>query len=79
MSFLESVFSFVFGDGDPNVDFEEKRWQMVRFDARPKVTFVALGTCKPSAVQPLCGQSKKVVKLIISVSVAVCVQLCVTL
>ena len=29
MSFLESVFSFVFGDGDPNRDFEEKRWQMV--------------------------------------------------
>lgn len=29
MSFLESVFSFVFGDGDPNRSFEEKRWQMV--------------------------------------------------
>ena len=31
MSFLESVFSFVFGDGDPNRDFEEKLWQMVSF------------------------------------------------
>lgn len=29
MSFLESIFSFVFGDGDPNREFEEKRWQMV--------------------------------------------------
>ena len=29
MSFLESVFSFVFGDGDPNREFEDKRWQMV--------------------------------------------------
>jgi len=29
MSFLESVFSFVFGDGDPNREYEEKRWQMV--------------------------------------------------
>ena len=30
MSFVESIFSFVFGDGDPNVDFEERRWQAVR-------------------------------------------------
>ena len=30
MSFLESVFSFVFGDGDPNQDYDERRWQMVR-------------------------------------------------
>ena len=29
MSFVESIFSFVFGDGDPNVDFEERRWQAV--------------------------------------------------
>ena len=30
MSFVESIFSFVFGDGDPNAEFEERRWQMVR-------------------------------------------------
>jgi hypothetical protein len=35
MSFVESIFSFVFGDGDPNVDFEERRWQAVR--AQPSV------------------------------------------
>ncbi len=29
MSFVESIFSFVFGDGDPNAEFEEQRWQMV--------------------------------------------------
>ncbi len=29
MSFLEAVFSFVFGDGDPNEDFEERRWRAV--------------------------------------------------
>ena len=29
MSFVESIFSFVFGDGDPNAEFEERRWQMV--------------------------------------------------
>lgn len=29
MSFLEAVFSFVFGDGDPNVDFERRRWEAI--------------------------------------------------
>lgn len=29
MDFVESIFSFVFGDGDPNEDFEERRWQTV--------------------------------------------------
>ncbi|MGB3495168.1 MAG: hypothetical protein WBA57_20735 [Elainellaceae cyanobacterium] len=29
MNFLESVFSFLFGDGDPNADLEERRWQYV--------------------------------------------------
>ncbi|MFM7439733.1 MAG: hypothetical protein ACKO2V_14220, partial [Snowella sp.] len=27
MNFLESVFSFLFGDGNPNYNLEEKRWQ----------------------------------------------------
>merc|ERR1712137_488581 len=30
MSFFESVYSFVFGDGDPNKQIrEERRWQLV--------------------------------------------------
>ena len=29
MNFLESVFSFLFGDGDPNADLEEYRWQAI--------------------------------------------------
>jgi hypothetical protein len=29
MSFLEAVFSFLFGDGDPNADLEERRWQSI--------------------------------------------------
>ena len=29
MNFLESVFSFLFGDGDPNADLEEHRWQAI--------------------------------------------------
>lgn len=29
MNFLEAIFSFLFGDGDPNADLEEKRWQTI--------------------------------------------------
>lgn len=29
INFLEAVFSFLFGDGDPNVDLEERRWQAI--------------------------------------------------
>lgn len=29
MNFLEAVFSFLFGDGDPNADLEERRWQSI--------------------------------------------------
>ncbi|NJL00041.1 MAG: hypothetical protein HC838_12965 [Spirulinaceae cyanobacterium RM2_2_10] len=29
MSFLDAVFSFLFGDGDPNADLEQRRWQAI--------------------------------------------------
>lgn len=29
LNFLEAVFSFLFGDGDPNADLEERRWQTI--------------------------------------------------
>lgn len=29
MKFLESIFSFLFGDGNPNADLEERRWQEI--------------------------------------------------
>ncbi|MGB3613952.1 MAG: hypothetical protein WBA10_09175, partial [Elainellaceae cyanobacterium] len=29
MNFLEAIFSFLFGDGNPNADLEERRWQTV--------------------------------------------------
>ncbi|KAJ0028584.1 hypothetical protein Pint_36012 [Pistacia integerrima] len=31
MNFVESIFSFVFGDGDPNQGIEEERWKLVIF------------------------------------------------
>ena len=33
MSFLEAIFSFVFGDGDPNASFDRERWQAVSVPA----------------------------------------------
>ncbi len=29
MNFLEAIFSFLFGDGDPNYNLEERRWQAI--------------------------------------------------
>lgn len=29
MNFIESVFSYVFGDGDPNQGIEEERWKLI--------------------------------------------------
>lgn len=29
LGFLESIFSFLFGDGDPNADIDERRWQTI--------------------------------------------------
>ncbi|OLP16152.1 hypothetical protein BST81_22375 [Leptolyngbya sp. 'hensonii'] len=29
MNFLEAVFSFIFGDGNPNFNLEERRWQTI--------------------------------------------------
>jgi len=29
MNFLEAVFSFLFGDGDPNENLEDRRWQQI--------------------------------------------------
>lgn len=29
MNFLEAIFSFVFGDGDPNESYEDRRWRLV--------------------------------------------------
>ncbi|MFM1843009.1 MAG: hypothetical protein RLZZ490_1747, partial [Cyanobacteriota bacterium] len=29
LNFLEAIFSFLFGDGDPNAELEEKRWRTI--------------------------------------------------
>jgi hypothetical protein len=27
MNFVEGIFSWVFGDGDPNMTYQERRWR----------------------------------------------------
>ncbi|KAG6596569.1 putative protein, chloroplastic, partial [Cucurbita argyrosperma subsp. sororia] len=34
MNFIESIFSFVFGDGDPNQGIEEERWKLDKKEAK---------------------------------------------
>jgi hypothetical protein len=34
LNFLEAVFSFLFGDGNPNADLEERRWQAIAIAIR---------------------------------------------
>jgi hypothetical protein len=40
MNFFEAVFSFVFGDGDPNAEFERRRWALVGFAAEQLAPFL---------------------------------------
>ncbi|KAF9683904.1 hypothetical protein SADUNF_Sadunf04G0062500 [Salix dunnii] len=39
MNFIESVFSFVFGDGDPNQGIEEERWKLVILQILLRIVF----------------------------------------
>ena len=43
MNFFEAVFSFVFGDGDPNAEFERRRWAL----AAPRSSRGALAAEQP--------------------------------
>lgn len=35
MNFLEAIFSFVFGDGNPNESYDDRRWRLVRHNQQP--------------------------------------------
>ncbi|RVX11816.1 Uncharacterized protein, chloroplastic [Vitis vinifera] len=41
MNFIESVFSFVFGDGDPNQGIEDERWKLDPSDGCPGFSLAA--------------------------------------
>lgn len=47
MNFLESVYSFLFGDGNPNADLEERRWQEIATAIRNSQGAVAAEQISP--------------------------------
>jgi hypothetical protein len=64
MNFFQAIFSFVFGDGDPNLDWEERRWQTVGVSPRLLSTVlqqqrICAGTACNFAVQTSCYHSSE--------------------
>lgn len=47
MNFLESIFSFLFGDGNPNIDLEKRRWQEIGIAIRSSKGAVAAEQIAP--------------------------------
>lgn len=47
MNFLESIFSFLFGDGNPNIDLEKRRWQEIGMAIRNSKGAVAAEQIAP--------------------------------
>lgn len=61
MSFLEAVYSFVFGDGDPNVDFDDRRWRNVAAVIRANRGAVTADQLAPLLDPPPMSSSSSVV------------------
>jgi hypothetical protein len=57
MNFLEAVFSFLFGDGNPNHHLEERRWQEIGNVLRQHGGAVVAEQVIPFLEQPSKGQS----------------------
>lgn len=53
LSFLEAVYSFVFGDGDPNLNLEERRWRSVASVIRANLGAVTAEQLAPFLDPPL--------------------------
>lgn len=57
MSFLEAVYSFVFGDGDPNVDIEERQWKTIAAVINANSGSVTAEQLRPFLLSPKAGAS----------------------
>ncbi|WP_338430284.1 hypothetical protein [Synechococcus elongatus] len=53
LSFLEAIFSFLFGDGDPNRDREQQRWQLMGACIRRQQGAVIAEQLQPYLDRPL--------------------------
>jgi hypothetical protein len=59
MNFLESVYSFLFGDGNPNADIEERRWQDIATAIRNSKGAVAAEQIAPYLDELGAGYAKE--------------------
>lgn len=53
LNFLEAIFSFLFGDGDPNTDREQQRWQLMGAYIRSQQGAVVAEQLQPYLDRPL--------------------------
>lgn len=53
LNFLEAIFSFLFGDGDPNADLEKRRWQLIGAQIRRQQGAVIAEQVVPYLDRPL--------------------------
>ncbi|WP_126147998.1 hypothetical protein [Synechococcus elongatus] len=53
LNFLEAIFSFLFGDGDPNADREQRRWQLMGAYIRSQQGAVVAEQLQPYLDRPL--------------------------
>lgn len=58
MGFFESIFSVVFGDGDPNMDYEEQRWRQLGQFIQSKGGVVTAEQLAPFLDPPLRRESE---------------------
>lgn len=61
MSFLEAVYSLVFGDGDPNTEFDDNRWKSVAAVIRTNRGAVTADQLAPFLDPPLKQKSSSLV------------------
>ncbi|MCO5587755.1 hypothetical protein L7F22_041707 [Adiantum nelumboides] len=67
LNFFESVFSFVFGDGDPNEGKEEIRWKMIGEYIKAKGGVVCAEELAPFLDAPSMEESREVESLMLPV------------
>lgn len=75
MGFLESCFSYIFGDGDPNVNFEEKRYVVQGLSVY--VAGVRGGGCTDCSAEKSCTGDRTRMQLLCSLLIGSRCGLCI--
>lgn len=65
LNFLEGIFSFLFGDGDPNVDREQQRWQLIGARIRQQQGAVIAEQIQPYLDRPLDSAESEILPVLV--------------